>query len=262
MKKFLLVNLITVFAFSVSAQGQTQEIPKEKIAFSHLGVAVGTSTLGLGIEAATPIHKNFTLRGGINFMGYTSGSFTIDLDDDDRGSLKKAYGYVPEYEVKGKLSFVNGNVLVDWHPMRNGIFHFTTGFYIGSNKIKADGYLANPQTGERATLLAGQTPPTIQFEDYELKVKEDASMNADLTLGKAIKPYFGLGLGKSITKSRVGFKFELGALYQGKYSLKQNGEKLEINDNSQNSSMSDVDKYTKWLKWWPMLNFQLTYRIF
>jgi len=28
------------------------------------------------------------------------------------------------------------------------------------------------------------------------------------------------------------------------------------------ASIEDADKVTKWLKWWPMVNLQINYRIF
>ncbi len=50
-------------------------------------------------------------------------------------------------------------------------------------------------------------------------------------------------------------------IYQGKYSLKQDGKKVTVVDDAA-ENFEDIDTYTNLLKWWPMMNFQLSYRIF
>jgi len=225
---------------------------------SHLNVSVGVSTLGLGLEAATPLNSYFKLRAGINYMGYTTKDFDISLDDGN-DYLTQAIGYVPDYRMKGKLNFTNGHVLVDFHPVKKGIFHLTTGFYIGANKLKANGYLID-NNGDRASLIPGEDWPILDFDGYELNI-DNGDLNAELTLGQTIKPYVGLGFGRAISKSRVSFKFEMGAMYQGDYTLKQNGKEVELIE-TDFGNFEDIDDYKKILRWWPMLNFQLTYRIF
>lgn len=227
---------------------------------SSLSVALRASTMGGGIQAATPIINNFvTLRAGFDYFSVSPGAWDISLEDTD-GLFDQAFGYTPDYSTKGKIQFANGNVLVDLYPTK-GIFHITGGVFIGTNTISAKGQLVNPQTGEAAVLKSGNDWPSIDFDGHRLDMT-DANLNADLQLGSVIKPYFGFGVGRAISKNnRLSFKFELGAIYQGDYSLKQNGKKLDIIDDA-TENFEDIDDYKKWLKWWPMLNFQLSYRIF
>ncbi|WP_108821969.1 hypothetical protein [Dysgonomonas sp. Marseille-P4361] len=225
---------------------------------SHINVSLRLSTMGVGLEAATPINSFLKLRAGINYMGFKSGTFDISLDDPN-GDLSQAFGEIPDYKMKGELNFTNGHVLVDFHPVKKGIFHITAGAFIGKNQLKAKGFLAN-MDGSPVQLQDGQSWPSIEFDGHKLEL-DDANLDATLQLGNVIKPYFGLGLGRAISKSRVSFKFELGMIYQGKYSIKQNGKKLDVLENA-TENFEDIDTYTQWLKWWPMLNFQLTYRIF
>jgi hypothetical protein len=229
---------------------------------SHLNLSLRISTIGIGAEAATPLHQNINIRAGINWLGYSSKIATLDLTDSNSGELTKSYGYVPEYKVKGELSFINGNILLDWHPVRRGFFHFTAGAYIGNSRVTADGRLIDPSSGERAKLLADQKPPHIVLDNYQLTVSEDALLMAEFKPKNIIKPYLGAGLGKAVTKSRMGFKFELGLIYQGELAVYQNGEKLEINQVDQKNTIQDTDIYRDVLKWWPILNLQLTYRMF
>lgn len=254
-------TITTSLADSIAAVPATIEVPEKKSEntfLSHLSVGLRASTMGIGLQAATPINDYFKLRAGIDFVGFKTSTFDISLDDPD-GVFDAAFGYTPDYKMKGELNFTNGNVLVDFHPT-NGIFHLTAGVFIGANKLKAKGFLAD-HDGNPAKLKEGVTEwPYLDFDGHRLTL-DDANLDATLQLGKTIKPYFGLGVGRAIANKRVAFKFELGMIYQGNYSLKQNGKKLDVVSNA-SESFEDIDDYTKWLKWWPMLNFQLSYKIF
>ena len=251
----------TSLADSIAAVPATIQVPEKKSEntfLSHLSVGLRASTMGIGLQAATPINDYFKLRAGIDFIGFKTSTFDISLDDPD-GVFDEAFGYTPDYKMKGELNFTNGNVLVDFHPTK-GIFHLTAGVFIGANKLKASGFLAD-NNGNPAQLKEGVTEwPYLDFDGHRLTL-DDANLDATLQLGKTIKPYFGLGVGRAIANKRVAFKFELGMIYQGDYSLKQNGKKLDVVNNA-SESFEDIDDYTKWLKWWPMLNFQLSYKIF
>lgn len=251
----------TSLADSIAAVPATIQVPEKKSEntfLSHLSVGLRASTMGIGLQAATPINDYFKLRAGIDFIGFKTSTFDISLDDPD-GVFDEAFGYTPDYKMKGELNFTNGNVLVDFHPTK-GIFHLTAGVFIGANKLKASGFLAD-NNGNPAQLKEGITEwPYLDFDGHRLTL-DDANLDATLQLGKTIKPYFGLGVGRAIANKRVAFKFELGMIYQGDYSLKQNGKKLDVVNNA-SESFEDIDDYTKWLKWWPMLNFQLSYKIF
>ncbi|MBK5722695.1 hypothetical protein JGH11_17620 [Dysgonomonas sp. Marseille-P4677] len=252
-------NLSTAVLQTDSATVSMQlEKPKSDNSFlSHLSVGLRASTLGVGVQVATPINDYFKLRAGVDFMGFKTGDIEIGLEDPD-GAFEKAVGYTPDYNMKGELNFTNGHALVDYHPTK-GIFHLTAGFFLGKNQLKAKGLLT-ASDGSRAELLPGEDWPTVDFDGHQLKV-DNANLDATFQLGEVVKPYFGLGIGRAIANKRVAFKFELGAIYQGKYSIKQNGKKINIADNV-TENFENIDTYTNILKWWPMLNFQLTYKIF
>ncbi|MFV0331155.1 MAG: hypothetical protein ACK5KL_15270 [Dysgonomonas sp.] len=271
MKFYFLLFFLILGTFFVSAQKKDQYIVVESANspikmlqgkydnsfLSHLSVALRASTMGIGVQAATPINDNFTLRAGLDLMNFKTGNIDISLDDPD-GAFDKALGYTPDYKMKGKLNLVHGNALVDFYPTK-GVFHLTAGFYLGTNKVNADGILVDPN-GDKAVLKPGESWPSINFDGHQLEI-DDANLNAELQLGNTIKPYLGIGIGRAIAHNRISFKFELGALYQGDYTLKQNGKKIDVNNNL-SENFDDVDKYTNLLKWWPMLNFQISYRIF
>ena len=141
---------------------------------------------------------------------------------------------------KAKLMFSNANLLIDYFPMKNGVFHFTVGAYIGTNKID---------------IGANNTDP-FYLNDYVIIPDANGYYNGTVKFGGPIKPYFGIGLGRTIPNNRVGFKFEMGAVYQGK---------MKVNSDYLNTSMtpSDVDDGSDIpeLMFWPSMTLTLVVRI-
>lgn len=225
--------------------------------FNHLNVSLRISTMGIGVEAATPINDYFRARAGLDILSTSTNYFDISFDYGN--NLYDAFGYVPNYCVKLNFGMYHGHLLADFHPIPTSIFHITAGVFLGYTKITADGYLAD-SNGNEATLLPGYEWPHLEWGGRKIDVTGGRT-KFDLQLGLPVKPYVGFGLGRSITKSRLGFKFELGVLYQGNYVLKQDGHKQNFNGTDINE-LDDVGEYMKWLKVWPIVNVQLTYRIF
>ncbi|MDH6306175.1 hypothetical protein M2459_002889 [Parabacteroides sp. PF5-5] len=251
---FLLIAVLIISSQSFSAIGQ------EYKPFSKLDASLRFSTMGLGLEAITPLSPNFRARAGVDYLGFNTSHYNISLEDNG-GYLNKAFGYTPDYRAKFGLSMFHGHLLVDYHPMPTGIFYITAGVYAGSNKIDLDGFLSNPENDNMAVLLPGMEWPELDLDGHKIDVTNGYVEDLELKLGGAIKPYLGFGLGRTFGKSKFGYKVELGVLYQGDYSVKQSGVKID-EDSTGLNDFEDIDKYTKWLKWWPMVNFQLTYNIF
>lgn len=228
---------------------------------SHLNVSLRFSTMGLGLELATPLNSYFKLRAGVNYMGYKrEEAFNVSLDDPD-GYFQEAIGYVPDFRTTADINFTNGHVLFDFHPVKKGIFHITAGAFVGKNKLTAKGFLADSDGNPSELLDPDGQWPTIDFDGHVIE-PVNGKLDIALQLGQVVKPYFGFGLGRAISRSRVSFMFELGAIYQGNYSLTQNGKKIDTSGIEGSESFQDAKTYTQILKWWPMMNFQLTYRIF
>lgn len=226
--------------------------------FEHFSIALGASTFGPGIELATSFSRNIEFRAGFNIIDY-SANYTVGLRDD---KIKDAVvgKYNPDYKFKATANFYNGHALFDLYPMRGGVFHITAGLYIGESKLKADGRLVNPETGAD-TKLDSRYPqwPDANFADYQVAIDREAKLVGEAKLGNWLKPYVGIGFGRSIPKKNLGIKFELGAMYQGDFVLKQNGNELSKNK-SKDDSFADNKDYIKWLKWYPIVNLQLVYR--
>jgi len=232
MKRILLfVAIIATGGFMAKAQ---------KLPFSDLAVGVNVGTYGPGFSVATNLlSSNLILRAGLDFAGY---SYNVNEEIDVN------YGGISVYGVTiddAKLKFSNAKLLVDYYPMKNGVFSLTGGFFMGKNKISVDGYAE---------------------EKFELEgiviAPENGRYSADLVLGNNIKPYLGIGLGRSIAKNRVGFRFDLGVVFQGKYKIESKNIMDEYVINQGEKLIDDLDIPDSLTKYWPMLNFSLSYRIF
>ena len=109
----------------------------------------------------------------------------------------------------------------------------------------------------RQYILDDEVDVIVDVADASIAPNADGSVNAYLKVN-SIRPYFGLGVGRAVPKHRVGFRFELGAMYIGKPDV----DSPNI-DGTLNSE--DLDGFNKTLskcRFYPQLSFKLTYRLF
>lgn len=227
----------------------------------ELGLSLGFSTMGFGLEAVTPLSKSFKIRAGFDYMPQII-SIHEDPSVQDYTLLGKiGKGYYPDYSVDFKPSFFNGHIYLDYYPIKESSFHIVGGFLIGGNDIKADGELVSPHDGTKATLAdPNDTWPTLIVEGYKLNI-DNGNLNTSIRMGGIVKPYLGIGFGKFLSDSRWNVNFDLGIIYQGTYSIRQYGKTAD-KEQDYKSSAIDIKKYTDLVKVLPMLNLQVTYRLF
>ncbi len=227
----------------------------QQSAFDSWSAGINAGLYGAGIQAATSLSPNFRLRAGFDYFTYNQKDVAeFDVDVEHSGYQATATAEVTDLEV----TFPNFKALVDYYPMSNGIFCLTGGLYFGNNKASSNGLIRNYQ--ELSDQLGEN--PDLRYEDIVITPNDDGTFFGELGMGNGVKPYVGLGLGRTIPRNRVGFKFELGMVYQGEYSLSSPNIHEEGN-NWENQLFDEMDlpvsKNT--LNWWPMLNLSLTYRI-
>lgn len=248
-KKVFSLLICSIIVFSSKAQGGM---------FENWAAGVNAGFYGFGIQGATSLTPNLKLRAGFDYLPlkYSKG---IDFNAPVANAAVPS-GTLPD--IKGelkdlKLKFPNAKVLVDFYPMKDGIFCLTAGFYVGNNKIEANGIISN--YGQIKDLLGGREP-LFEFEDVTIDPR-GGNFEATLKMGNVFKPYVGIGVGRTIANSRLGFKFELGMVYQGKYKVESPNivKGAERFDNMAADFDWPVSKSL--LNWWPMLNFALSYRI-
>ncbi|HET7890299.1 MAG TPA: hypothetical protein VFL34_02165 [Candidatus Sulfotelmatobacter sp.] len=154
--------------------------------FSHLGIAVKVSSLGAGIEAATPLTRRSNLRAGFNIFSY------------DRGFHKDGISY------DGKLRFRSVEAHYDWFPWA-GSFHVSPGALVyNGNQIAASASVPGTQTF------------TLDGTDYRSDPADPVNGTGKVDFVKAA-PMFTVGWGNLLPRNQRRFSVpvELGVIYTG-----------------------------------------------
>jgi hypothetical protein len=170
-------------AASVPAKPSTKE---SGIApFSRVGIGVKISTLGAGIEVATPLAGKFNLRGGFNMFRYSRPITNNGI------------------QYQGQLQFQSAEAHLDWFLF--GGFHVSPGilFYNG-NQLTAN-----------ASVPGGQTF-SVGGTSYESDPTTPITGTGKLDFVK-VSPSIMIGIGNLIPRNgrHYSFLFEVGGAYQG-----------------------------------------------
>ena len=249
MRKFIFTILLVLCIIAIRAQERS---------FTQWAVGINGGLYGVGLQAATNLSPHFSLRAGFDYLGYSRQdvtSFEAEIEGYEE------YGITPTVEAEiteASITFPNFKLMLDYYPVRNGIFSLTGGFYGGSNKVDAAGLIHDYET---ITAAMGEEP-SLTYEDIVFQPNSDGSFDALLTMGNSLKPYIGVGLGRTIPHNRVGVRFELGAVYQGKYRLDSDNLNEAGRDwVNRMAEELELPVSQETLNWWPMLNLSVTVRI-
>lgn len=221
----LLVCMLACIGKPASVKAQSEEGK----CFDHFSVALNVSSVGPGLELSTPLGSHFALRAGFTTLPF---NFTYDYN---KGDLT--------VEADAKVKLMNGNILADWYPAKSFPFHLTAGLYVGNTGIDATGRSNRP----------------FEIAGTVINPDEQGYVEAQLKTNVA-KPYFGFGFGRSIPRSRLGFKVEVGAMYHGTPKIETDATGY-VGDVAGDEVSKISESLTKW-KFYPVLSLQLVYRIF
>ena len=222
--------LCMFFCFYTNTRSQ------EQLLFSSLGASFSATTTGAEFELAAPLHKKIVLRGGFSLLPYNFEA-SINVSKINEQDLPEKV----KVDTDGKVRMYNGKILLDYFPSAKVPLFMSGGLYYGNKEIVS---------------LEGESDIDLIWGEYIIPV-ENGQVKA-LVKVNDIKPYFGIGYGNAIPKKRLGFRFELGAMYQGvpqQYNMK--GEKLDdVNVND-----VDVIKLVRKFEVYPVVAFRLTGRL-
>ncbi|GHT45972.1 hypothetical protein AGMMS49965_23280 [Bacteroidia bacterium] len=174
-----------------------------------------------------------------------------------------------------KPGLTNGRILVDYHPSASSGFHLTAGAYIGeSSLLKIGGGYPNEFKGivDKINELRAKfstlgipeikiDPPTVNGVIVRNSEKTNYRLDADIKIN-AVKPYLGLGFGRSIPNRRVGVQFELGVMYTGTPKVTSTNSDLEKALNKEKGEDFDFSTYSPFLQFYPVISLKLTGKIF
>lgn len=271
-------------------------------AFRHLSVGLDVATTGIGLELAMPvISDHLVLAAGYNFGNFNfnlNENTTLDMTDfsgNINQYVDKANQYlsqIPGESAKltqlpnstriqgnGKVRLGTIKAILEYYPSKKSNFHINAGVYFGNNDIfSGDAKLTdywNVYSADIATAKAmaekhpefksqvGNIPElkaTVSGRTFE--IKDPGNINLGLEVAK-VRPYLGIGFGRSIPQTHFGFQFDLGAIYTGKMHIISANEvggtsSITIND-------KEVEKYMKMVEKiciYPQMSFRLIYRFF
>jgi hypothetical protein len=154
--------------------------------FSRLGIAIKLSSLGPGIEAATPLSHRSNLRAGFNM-------FIYDRSFDSDGVT-----------YTGELSLRSAEAHYDWFPF-GGSFHLSPGVLIyNGNQVTANAFVPGGKTF------------TLDKTNYTSDPANPITGTGKLDFNKA-GPMFTVGWGNLLPRNHRHYSvpFEVGFVYTG-----------------------------------------------
>ena len=254
---------------------KAQEAPAKEAIPVHqkFGIVVAASVPeGIVLQAAYKIIPELVVRAGVDFFPTISvynDSFSLG-NSAAMAEYKNRLGYVPNADAQFKFGNLSGTLLLDYHPWRNGL-RVTAGVLFGAPKVTARAMLVNSSTG--ASIMDGATPldpnnmPKITISDQEnpsdavtIQPGGDASIDADVYVGRTVRPYVGIGYGYAVPNTPVSFFMDFGTIFGGKPRVKSpnviEGDASGLVDYSE--AAQKVAYFTQVL---PMLNLGISIRL-
>ncbi len=183
MTRYFLKCAAMLFLFGVPFAGAADEATRP---LSTVAVGVKISTLGPGIETATPLTSHLNLSGGFNMFRY------------DRSFSSNGVNY------SGELRLSSAEMHVDYFPFRRGGFHVSGGALI---------YNGNQVTAT-ASIPGGNTF-TLNHVDYVSEAADPVTGTPKLNFLKAA-PMILFGFGNLVPKTKhISVPVEFGVVFQG-----------------------------------------------
>ena len=212
----------------VVAQDSTQVNASQKSSTSKLGLALNLGT-SPGITLAYGLSPQLAIRLGYSYFKY-------DLNTNAKTSNE-------EVKLGGSANMSILGLSAEYFPFKKSSFKVFGG---ASYIDKGDLSVAVTPTG------------TYTFGSKTFTPDEIGNVSLTVDYGKSIAPFAGIGFGRTIPKSRIGFGFELGSYYM-------NTPKVSLTGKERLSSMSEqqskVQQNMKDWHYWPIVNLRVAFRL-
>lgn len=302
MKKFILLFTTLIAAFSTTT---AQEVK----AFEHLDIGVTLGTTGVGIDVATPISEQFRVRAGFSFVPEFDVKMNFGMNGENGSDFNSMADKFAELtglaiddniDMIGQPNIYNGNLLVDFFPIKNVNFHVTAGFYCGSSKIAS----ACNTVEDMATLVSasmfnniyekveagepifGDVYLTPELEEkilengrmgvhlgdrvgtgepYIMEPDENSTVKVDIFVN-SFKPYLGVGYGGKLAKNNdcVRIAFDAGVMFWGgaPKMVTHDGVDLVRDVENVGGKVGEYVSIAKAIQVYPVLNLKISFRVF
>lgn len=302
MKKFILLFATLIAAFSTTT---AQEVK----AFEHLDIGVTLGTTGVGIDVATPISEQFRVRAGFSFVPEFDVKMNFGMNGENGSDFNSMADKFAELtglaiddniDMIGQPNIYNGNLLVDFFPIKNVNFHVTAGFYCGSSKIAS----ACNTVEDMATLVSasmfnniyekveagepifGDVYLTPELEEkilengrmgvhlgdrvdtgepYIMEPDENSTVKVDIFVN-SFKPYLGVGYRGKLAKNNdcVRIAFDAGVMFWGgaPKMVTHDGVDLVRDVENVGGKVGEYVSIAKAIQVYPVLNLKISFRVF
>ena len=266
-------------------------------AFQSLSFGIEAGTAGIGVELAMPlVTDHLVLRAGFNAPSISaSQDFDISMAEVNSSiatvnSNLEAAG-LPDritttfddmkLNVTSTLNLSTVKAMLEYYPFRKSSFHITAGVFYGMEGSYLSATATTDKTfwsnykslqtevnaiNEKYKDVPGYTPADISTvnvntdgKTLQVQEKDGAGyMDAAIDIPR-LRPYLGLGFGRSVPGRRVGLQLDLGAIYMGAPSL-SSGNEVAYDGDAQEVMPNGLtlDDF----KFWPVASLRLTFRLF
>lgn len=314
MKKTLLSIAIICSTF-IPSLAQTNDSNIKP--FEHLDLGVTLGTTGVGLELGTHINDLFRVRAGFSIIPQIDVKMNFGIEGkrkDDNGnwittkfeSMSNKFQDFTGLEINdnidmvGNPNFYNGNLLLDFFPIKNNAFHITAGFYYGSSKVaKACNAIEDMASllgvsmynnmynkVEAGEPLYGDVYLSPDLEDkilesgrlgihigdkvengdpYMMEPDENSTVKADIFVN-SFKPYLGVGYGGRLTKKNNNIRIEVdgGVMFWGGTPeiITHDGTDLAKDVENIGGKVGDYVSFVKTLKVYPVVNLKIAFRLY
>ncbi len=192
------------------------------------------------------------------------------------------------------LNLSTAKVLLELYPFKKVSFHITAGAYfgMGDNLMSVDlstdeqfwsdfKSLQSEVNALNAKYGANGTNPIPGYQDrnielpafalgntiFEIDEKDNAGHLAAEVLVSKIRPYVGIGFGRSVPRNKHwGLQFDLGLLYHGNPELVSDNivesTNAEVIDLLADVEQEYIDLFNEYKVFYPHVSFKLVYKIF
>lgn len=252
----------------------------------HLVLSVGYNFGAFGQDLYS---QDFTIDKGKANQGVNRLNEEIERHNRKVGvtPLDKVDLFDSDVEISAGLQMCNfGKVLLEYYPIATTNFHITAGVMFGDKsmftiqgtaddrvqhlynrameaqeQLKREGEIAASDDFVTEKMSFNVDKHTYAINQYDPTATDNVKAELNIE-GAKIRPYLGLGWGRSIPMKRVGFQFEIGAWYHGKMEISSPNEVKYNKDVETNKTVDDLMKTVKSLAIYPQMTFRLTGRLF
>ncbi len=243
-------------------------VVKAGVNFPSVSVNVNTSVDGIGTDINDQIRE------------VKQQLAEYDLEDP----LKTTFKEDVQLSARPKLNLTTLKALLEVYPFRNSSFHVTAGAYFGlsgNGLVSADIYTdaefwrnyksVKQEVHTLNEMYDGQIPgyESIEIDDIDFNVfgktlrvnEKDGKGHVDARFDVwTVRPYIGVGFGRSLPKNHFGVQFDLGVWYHGTPVMASNSE-VKFNSNAE-TVLESMPKSLEKISVWPQMSVRLVYRIF